>query len=450
MISRNLYLNILVRVILIILLSAGLGMLAISGKSIRILVIGVIVIISLAANLVHLLNSTNRKIRYFFDSVRDDDSTLSFSTTEKNPTVREICRNMNRVNQQIEKLKIDNRNQEQYFRVLIGHLPIGIITYDRKGMILHSNSSASRLLMCEVLTHIRQTERVDRSLYETIRTITPPERRLVQLNTERGKIVLSLKATSFAGNEGDLTILSVQDIKNELDEKETESWMKLIRVLMHEIMNSITPITSLSDTLSGIFNREGTEISPSELSKEEISATLNGLKVIKDQGRNMMSFVDSYRKLTRIPQPDRKLFRAADLLEHVKILSSSLENEGRTEVNFFLREYDLEIFADQSLICQVLINLIKNALESNAENPAGMIKVEAGRGADQRPEICVTDNGPGIPAENIDEIFVPFFTTRRNGSGLGLSISRQIMRTHGGNLSVSSIPGEKTSFCLSF
>jgi two-component system, NtrC family, nitrogen regulation sensor histidine kinase NtrY len=449
-ISRNLYLNILVRVILIILLSAGLGMLAISGKSIRILVIGVIVIISLAANLVHLLNSTNRKIRYFFDSVRDDDSTLSFSTTEKNPTVREICRNMNRVNQQIEKLKIDNRNQEQYFRVLIGHLPIGIITYDRKGMILHSNSSASRLLMCEVLTHIRQTERVDRSLYETIRTITPPERRLVQLNTERGKIVLSLKATSFAGNEGDLTILSVQDIKNELDEKETESWMKLIRVLMHEIMNSITPITSLSDTLSGIFNREGTEISPSELSKEEISATLNGLKVIKDQGRNMMSFVDSYRKLTRIPQPDRKLFRAADLLEHVKILSSSLENEGRTEVNFFLREYDLEIFADQSLICQVLINLIKNALESNAENPAGMIKVEAGRGADQRPEICVTDNGPGIPAENIDEIFVPFFTTRRNGSGLGLSISRQIMRTHGGNLSVSSIPGEKTSFCLSF
>lgn len=450
MVSKNLYVNLLVRIILLVLVSVLLGILIATDRNVRIPIIILLIMIILVVNILYYLNSTNRKIRYFFDSVKDDDSTLAFSTEEKNPTVREIYRNMNRVNQQIGKLKIDNRNQEQYFRVLIGHLPIGIITFDKKGAILHSNSAACKLLMCDVLTHIRQTERVDKTLYQIIRSISSSERRLIQLNTERGKIVLSLKATSFSTNNSELMILSIQDIKNELDEKEVESWMKLIRVLMHEIMNSIAPITSLSDSLSNIYNREGIAVSPSGLSAEEISATINGLKVIKEQGKSMMSFVDSYRKLTRVPEPDRRLFKAAELLEHVKILSSSLKKNEGAVLTFTLKDSDLEIYADQDLICQVLINLIINAMESNENNPVAKIVVVAGRGSDQRPEICVTDNGPGIPPENLDEIFVPFFTTKRNGSGLGLSISKQIMRSHGGNLQVSSLPGERTTFCLNF
>ena len=450
MISKNLHINILIRVLVIVALSILLGWLITSGESLRISFICTLTLVALTANLITYLNSTNKKIRYFFDSVKNDESNLFFPVEDKNRTVREIHKSMNRVNQQIQQLKIDNRNQEQYFRILIEHLAIGIITYNNKGFILHSNSSARKLLMTDVLSHLRQIERTDKKLYQSIKSIKPLERRLVSINTENGEIQLSLKATSFKTSDDELLILSVQDIKNELDEKEIESWMKLIRVLMHEIMNSITPITSLSESLSTIYNEGGMPVSPEILTPQAISTTLKGLNVIKEQGRGLMSFVESYRKLIRIPEPDKQFFRVAELMDRVQILYNSLQQSHKTRLTFSLKNPDLEIFADQNLISQVLINLIRNALEANEENMDGKITITSGTDNNLHPEICVIDNGPGIPEENIDEIFVPFFTTRKSGSGIGLSISRQIMRVHGGNLKVKSIPGKETIFCLTF
>jgi len=449
-ISKSLYINILIRVLLIVILSACLGWLIASGKSLRISLICFLVTGILIANLIAFLNTTNKKIRYFFDSVKNDDSNLTFPVDDKNKTVREIYRSMNRVNQQIQQLKMANRNQEQYFRILIEHLAIGIVTYNNKGFILHSNSSARRLLTSEVLTHIKQIERTDQRLYQTIKTIKPFERRLVPISTERGEIQLSLKTTAFRTDSDELVILSIQDIKNELDEKEVESWMKLIRILMHEIMNSITPITSLSESLSNIYSVEGKPVRPDSVSSKSISTTLQGLNVIKEQGKGLMSFVESYRKLTRVPEPDKEIFKAAELMDRVKVLYMSLEKSDIVELSFSLNDPDLEIYADKNLISQVLINLVRNALESNADNPGGKILIVAAKDQNLRPEICVIDTGPGIPEENINEIFVPFFTTRRNGSGIGLSISRQIMRVHGGNLKVRSIPDKETTFCLTF
>jgi two-component system nitrogen regulation sensor histidine kinase NtrY len=357
---------------------------------------------------------------------------------------------MNRVNQQIQQLKIENRQQEQYFRILIEHLATGIITYNEKGFILHANSSAKKLLSTDALTHLQQIERIDRKLFQTIISIKPLERRLVAINNEQGEIQLSLKATSFRTKDNELIILSIQDIKNELDEKEVESWMKLIRVLMHEIMNSITPITSLSESLSHIYSKEGIPVLPEAMTTKTIVTTLQGLNVIKEQGKGLMSFVESYRKLTRVPEPVKKLFKVADLLSRVQILYCSLERSDRIELSLSLKDPDLEIFADQNLISQVLINLVKNALEANENNPEGKIIINAGNGSNNHPEICVIDNGPGISEENLDEIFVPFFTTHQNGSGIGLSISKQIMRVHGGNLNARSVPNKETVFCLSF
>lgn len=450
MISKNLYVNILVRVLLIVIISVCLGWLVASGKSFRLSFIFMLTILILTVNLILYLNSTNKKIKYFFDSVRNDDSSLSFPEEEKNVTVKEIYKSMNRVNQQIQQLKIENRNQEQYFRTLIEHLAIGIVTYNSKGFILHSNNSAKRLLATEVLTHIEQIGRTDQRLYQAIKNIKPFERSLVRLSTELGEIQLTLKAASFRTNEDELVILSIQDIKNELDEKEVESWMKLIRILMHEIMNSITPITSLSESLSEMYSDGGVPVSPENLNPQTISTTLRGLGVIKEQGKGLLSFVESYRKLTRIPAPEKQLFKAAELMDRVQVLYHSLEKSRTSVFEISLKDPDLEIYADKNLISQVLINLVKNALESNAGNPLGKIKIVAGRDLNLRPEICVIDNGPGIPAENLDEIFVPFFTTRQNGSGIGLSISRQIMRVHGGNLKVRSVPGRETIFCLTF
>jgi two-component system, NtrC family, nitrogen regulation sensor histidine kinase NtrY len=450
MISKNLYLNLLIRVLFLVILSVLAGYLIATGKSLRFSLICFVAIVIVAVNLISFLNTTNKKIRYFFDSVRNDESNLSFPTVEKNVTVREIYRNMNKVNEQIQRLKIENRNQEQYFRTLIEHLAIGIITFNNKGFILHSNASARMLIGTDVLTHIKQLERIDKKLYQTLNSIRPSERKLVPMKTERGEIQLSLKAVSLKTNNDEFVILSIQDIKNELDEKEVESWMKLIRILMHEIMNSITPITSLSESLSHVFSKEGQPVLPDQITSKTIATTLQGLNVIKDQGKGLMSFVESYRKLTRIPVPDKKLFKVDDLFNRLKILYASEEKSSITELSFLIKEHDLEIFADQNLISQVLINLVKNALEAIENIPEGKIMISAGISSDLHPEICVSDNGPGIPPENLDEIFVPFFTTRQNGSGIGLSLSRQIMRVHGGNLRVLSVPGKETRFCLTF
>jgi len=442
--------NIVIRILLLVALSVFLGYSLLKYNSLRISFLCILAIVFLAISLISYLNSTNKKISYFFDSVRNDDSSLFFPPVEKDRNMNAIYRSMNKVNHQIQQLKIENRQQEKYFQILLEHLATGIITYDRKGFILHANSSAKKVLSTKVLTHLKQLERIDKKLYQVISSIKASERRLIAINNGQGEIQLLLKATSVKTNDNELIILSIQDIKSELDEKEIESWMKLIRVLMHEIMNSITPIASLSESLSELYSKDGNPVLPEQLTSREIAITLQGLNVIKEQVKGLMSFVESYRKITRIPEPEKKLFKVIDLINRVCILYDSMEKNGKTEFSFSLKDPELEIFADQNLISQVLINLVKNAHEANENNPDGKIVIEAGIDNNHHPEICVIDNGPGISEENLDEIFVPFFTTRQNGSGIGLSISRQIMRVHRGTLKVRSVPGRETVFCLTF
>jgi nitrogen fixation/metabolism regulation signal transduction histidine kinase len=357
---------------------------------------------------------------------------------------------MNNVNQQIQQLKIENVQQEQYFQKILEHLATGIITYNDKGFINHANSAAKRLLSLDVLTHLQQIERIDKKLFLILKDLKPFERHLVAVNTKQGEIQLSLKSTSFGSDDNKLIILSIQDIKHELDEKEVDSWMRLIRVLMHEIMNSITPITSLSESLSNIYRSGDKPIVPEEVTEKIIATTLQGLNVIKEQGKGLMEFVESYRKLTRMPKPEMKSFKLSDLYSRVKVLTDSLEKGMNTEIYFHAENSDLEIYADENLISLVLINLIKNAVEANEKNPECKINIKAGIDANHKPEICVSDNGPGINKENLEEIFIPFFTTRENGSGIGLSVSKQIMGAHGGTLKVRSIPEKETVFCLGF
>jgi two-component system nitrogen regulation sensor histidine kinase NtrY len=450
MISKRLYINIIIRVSLIAALSILLGYLIFSEHSVRLSILCSVTIIILTINLITYLNRTNRNIRFFFDSVRNDDSNLTFPVDTKKGDLKELHRSMNIVNLQIQNLKIRNRQQEQYFQKILEHLGTGIITYDRKGFIHHANSAAKRLLSSDVLSHLQQIERIDTKLFLTIKNLKPFERSLVALNIRQGEIQLSLKTTSFGSDENELMILSIQDIKHELDEKEIDSWMKLIRVLMHEIMNSITPITSLSESLSSIYISGEKPILPEEVTEKKIATTIQGLNVIKTQGKGLMEFVESYRRLTRIPKPEMKYFSASELFTRVKILADSLEKNPNTEISFLIDDPASLIFADENLISLVLLNLIKNAVEANEKNPACRISVRSGLNADNLSEICVTDNGPGISEENLEEVFVPFFTTREKGSGIGLSISRQIMGAHGGSLKVHSIPYKETVFCLRF
>lgn len=449
MISRKLYINLIVYVLLIVCLSVLLGFIIVTIQSLRYAILCVVAIIILCASLITYLNRTNRNIKFFFDSVKNDDSSLTFPVDDKSAGLKELNESMNRVNKQIQQLKIMNSQQEQYFRKILEHLATAIITYDKKGYIHHANSSAKRLFSMDVLNHLQQIERFDENLYGVIRNLRAYERRLVRINTEQGEIQLSLKSTSFGSDEKELKILSIQDIRHELDEREIDSWMRLIRVLMHEIMNSITPITSLSESLSRIYVSGEKPVTPSEITEKTISTTLQGLNVIKEQGNGLMLFVESYRKLTRIPKPEKKLFRVSGLMARMELLCNPLLDAQKIKIEFRYDDPSMEIFADENLISQVLINLIKNAIEANEENDNARITVTS-KTIDNSPEICVIDNGPGISEENLKEIFVPFFTTREKGSGIGLSISKQIMRAHGGNLNVRSVPGKETVFCMRF
>jgi nitrogen fixation/metabolism regulation signal transduction histidine kinase len=442
MISRGLYINIIVYVILIIVFSLLFAFLVLDNRSLRYSILCVLALIILCTGLISYLNRTNRNIRLFFDSVKNDDSSLSFPTGKQNSSLAELNASMNKVNRQIQLLKIQNRNQEEYFRKTLEHLATGIITYDRKGFVHHANTAAKNLFELETLTHLKQLEKTDDKLFVTIRNLKPFERKLISYTTVHGETQLSLKTTSFGRDENELIILSIQDIQHELEEKEIDSWMKLIRVLMHEIMNSITPIMSLSESLSKVLRSENR-------TEENIGTTLQGLNVISDQSRGLMSFVESYRKLTRIPPPEKKPITIKSIFERVRILSEALENPSKTRIIFDNNNSDSEIYADENLVSLVLINLIKNAIEANEGNDKGRVRIWSAF-KDNTHEINVSDNGPGIEESNLDKIFIPFFTTRSNGTGIGLSLSKQIIRAHGGTLKARSVPGKETVFTISF
>jgi nitrogen fixation/metabolism regulation signal transduction histidine kinase len=280
--------------------------------------------------------------------------------------------------------------------------------------------------------------------------LNPFERKLFQLTNERETVQLLIKSTEIVLNKEILKLVTIQDINNELDEKETDSWMKLIRVLTHEIMNTIAPISSISESILSYYKNESGIIPVSQIDENHIKNTVKGLEVIKNQGNDLMSFVQSYRSVLNIPIPDKKIIDVNKLLEKVKILA--IQEPDFDTVSFQIKNTSesLKIFADEKQITQVLINLSKNAIQSLHKREGGVIELISGITTNNEKYIMVKDNGSGISKELIDQIFVPFFTTKPSGSGIGLSLSKQIMQIHGGRLKVHSVPFVETSFALVF
>jgi signal transduction histidine kinase len=235
-----------------------------------------------------------------------------------------------------------------------------------------------------------------------------------------------------------MCIYALNDINSELDDKEIESWIRLTRVLTHEIMNSITPITSLSETLLSLHKNANKDIR-------------NGLEVISSTGKGLIDFVESYRKFTHLPTPQPSLFYAAGLAERIKQLTQCNNTFSGTPIIISIEPHDLIIHADEKLITQVMLNLVKNAMQSIGNAADGLIQIKGYCNPDESVSLEIMDNGPGISPEMADHIFIPFFTTKEGGSGIGLSISRQIMRLHGGTLTLKSSPLKKeTAFILTF
>lgn len=390
------------------------------------------------------INSVNRKLSYFFSALENDDYTIRFVENEGLKSEKALNKILNRTKQILQNTRIEIQQKEKYYELILNSINSGMIALNSKGFVTQSNRFALKLLGLDIFTHTSQLKRVSQNLQQTIEEIRSGETRRVTYTNERGSVQLLINATSIIINGENITLLVINDIENEMDEKEIDSWIRLIRVLAHEIMNSIAPITSLSDTLLSIHKDKKPDTTPEQIKQN----TINGLQVISETGKGLISFIDSYRKFTRIPKPEREYVDLNEFIHRMIILCSMEPHFGSITIQTSIRPENAKLFADPNLLGQVVLNIMKNAIQAMKNRPGSILRVSV----EQIPGstfIKITDNGPGIPSEILNEIFVPFFTTKEEGTGIGLSIARQIMRTHGGNIKVSSVSEKETTFMLS-
>ena len=347
MISRSLYVQIVVRVLLMAIGALGLAWILFGpAANLLVLVPGAFMVLVIL-NTVSFLNRVNRRIHFFFEAIRNEDSSLSFPNDGQAQIEKELSRSLHKVNRQIQRIYGENQKQEHYFQALIEHAATGMFTYNAKGFILHSNNQARQLLGLEPFTHISQLEAVDQRLFKAVEIIQPGQQHLTALSMEEGVVQLLIKASAFLSDGEEFMLLSVHDIRNELDEKEIDSWRKLIRVMRHEIMNSVTPITSLSESLRGYYHVDGSVKTPAQIDEETIHTTLSGLDLIHDQAKGLFRFVESYKQLTRMPEPEKRNFPLRKLLDNICMLTRSFEHADRIELSCEHELEGQELLADE-------------------------------------------------------------------------------------------------------
>ncbi|MEW7289347.1 sensor histidine kinase [Aquimarina sp. 2304DJ70-9] len=449
MISRNFYVQITLKVILLSLTAVVMAFLFF--KEVYFFSILSLLVLSFqTVALIKYLNHNNKKIAFFFDSIKNEDFTLRFPEHGDIKSFNELNHSLNKLNAMIQKVHIDNQSQEHYYQEILKQAEIGILTFNNKGHILFANPKIEKLLNYTPLNHIKQLALVDKKLFELFNNIEPFERKLFQLTNERETIQLAIKSNEIVLNKEVLNLISIQDIHNELDKKETDSWIKLIRVLTHEIMNSVTPITSISGSILNYYKDENGILSITQIDENKVNNTVKGLEVIKTQGNDLMSFVQSYRSFLNVPVPDKKILKVEKLLEKIKVLISQEHKFDTITFDLVKTQENLEIYADEKLITQVLFNLCKNAIQALHKTKDARLQLITGISEKGGSYITVKDNGPGIQPEIMNQIFVPFYTTKEDGTGIGLSLSKQIMLMHEGSLTAYSTPNEETSFSLFF
>lgn len=377
-----------------------------------------------------------KQVLFMIDALENDDNTFRFSETFGNSENKQINRALNRVGRILYNVKAETAQQEKYYELILDVVSTGLLVLNDSGSVYQKNKEALRLLGLNIFTHVRQLGRIDTTLMEEMENCRSGDKRQVMFHNERGVVNLSISVSEIYIHKEHLRILALNDINNELDEKEIDSWIRLSRVLTHEIMNSITPITSLSDTL----------LSMVESKDEEIS---HGLQTISVTGKGLLAFVESYRKFTCIPTPEPSLFYMKAFIERMIELARHQNPCEHITFSSKITPADLILYADENLISQVVTNLLKNAIQAIGNQPNGRIDILSHSNEAEEVIIEIKNNGPQIPQELIEHIFIPFFTTKEGGSGIGLSISRQIMRVSGGSLTL--VQDEKeTRFMLKF
>ena len=393
------------------------------------IVIAAVVITAVVTSLLTSLKMRG-KVDYMLDALEDKE--LNFRFDEKRLRGRKFNKTLNRLRNIFDKERHEIIEQEKYFGLMLDHVKTGIAVVEKDGRISYCNNTALSLLGIATFGHIRQLRAVSESLYELFQTIADGNEERASYYNESGKMTISMTASEALINKERIRIIAFNDISSEIAENEQQSWSKLIRVLTHEIMNTVTPISSLSETL---LNFDGLS--------EDLK---NGLSTISRSSKGLIKFVDSYRNLTRVAPPVKKAFYFRELAGRVISLIHEQATISGTACVYKELSEDVLLYADEGQITQILINLVKNAIQAEARN----IVISAQITPTEQTLIKVTNDGLPISRESQDEIFVPFYTTKHEGTGIGLSLSRQIMRMHNGSLTLTKSDEKSTVFTLLF
>ena len=390
-----------------------------------------------------LVGATNRKLASFFEAIKFGEFNYNFSADGQGKSFVALSKVFDEIMAQFQDMKQLKEEQSFFYKTVIQHIGVGLIAFRPGGQVIMSNNSVNRLLGFQNFENIDQLRLIDNSLYDAVSRLNDGQKQLVKIRMEDDLFYLSVNAKVIKQETGVIKVVSIQNIQTELEEQEIVSWQKLIRVLTHEIMNSITPVTSLTETLQQMFQNQ------SEFSDHDVEDIRLAINTIHKRSAGLLKFVDTYRNLTKIPQPKFERFKIADFIEEIcKLLENDLHSNS-IELDLNISVPEMEIVADESMMERVLINLLKNAIQAVRDNEKPKIGIRSYFSATGNVVIQVIDNGQGILPDVIDKIFIPFFTTRQGGSGIGLALSRQLVRAQGGTIGAVSVPG-RTIFTVRF
>jgi nitrogen fixation/metabolism regulation signal transduction histidine kinase len=399
-------------------------------------------------NIIRYFNSLNHWIASFLLGIENDDTTLKTPKKTGNKAINEVYIGIERLNELFKKTKIDINTQEQYFRSVIDQSATGLFSVNEKGRVVNVNPAATKLTKLNNYHHINALSAIDKKLPAFILQSSGNINKQSGIFENPDGKKLLFKISEILTPDESIKLVAVSDITKELDNREIDSWIKLARTLSHEIMNNITPITTLSKVISGYFISNNKAINPEDIDSKTITNTVKGLGVIEERGLGLINFVENYRKFTKLPEPNYKKVNLSSLIDHNLMAASTYPGFDKIKIEKSVPK-ELMFSTDEKLLSQVILNLLKNAVEllilEKVQNPLIIIKLlRMGNTA----KIEITNNGPQIPPEIKEQIFIPFYTTKENGNGIGLSLSKQIILQMGGDIILNSGQHEKTTFSV--
>ncbi len=448
MIFRSFRLKVIIRIALLGVLMGFLFFAINKGNWYIATGVTAVLIIILLVELFFFIDRSNRDLYNMLLSLKQKDFSQSVATRFSEKSFRELEEIFNEIRNVYRDASIEREVHYQYLQFIINHINVTLICFRADGAISVFNPAARKMLGVTAPDHISIIKKINEDLYELILKLSSGQNEMIKVILKGELMQLSVYASEFKLQEVPHKLVSIQDIKEELETQELESWQKLIRVLTHEIMNSVTPISSLSSAINEMLTEENGTMKPlSGIPAEDADDMYSSLRTIEERSKGLLKFVSNYRDLTRLPQPVFKNIKLVELFNDVSSLMKKTLDKHKIGFEVFSEGPELAIYADKDMILQVLINLIVNARDALEKKRNKKIRMTGFR-LGEKIFIQVSDNGQGIDRESIDKIFIPFFTTKKKGSGIGLNLARQIMRLNKGSIYFTSEEGKGTTFTL--